>query len=270
MKDDTVQRTEVVQVRFVVTAQAVLDLDDCLRDKDDTRRSLSRDVFQALRDLLQEGDVAPGELWVELNPPAGLAQLEAEHITRVIEQALSGRSPVLRRDLDHGGEIKVSWKRLREFQIEEGSAVLDKTQTVVRSRCRVTTEGAIQEGTSTPGHLPTDFSRASLDVLRAVLVPEVPQAALDRLAALILEVRDTPPADKEAFVRTVNRILDAQNLRFRVGDGLARLQVKTGAIQYSVAGRGSRGLNAVEPLVERVPESYLRRSRGPSRPSGPE
>lgn len=129
--------------------------------------------------------------------------------------------------------------------------------------------GAIDEATpavETEVPVREDFAAASPLELEEALIPEVPQAAVDRLEELVRGAREETPADPEAFVRSVNRILDAHHLRFRVGDGVARLCVRRNAVQYAVAGRGQQSLSVADPEVQRVSERYGFRGRKPTSP----
>ena len=91
------------------------------------------------------------------------------------------------------------------------------------------------------------------------------RAAIDRLEELIREAQRTPPEDREGFVRSVNHILDAQNLRLEVEgeEHLARLTIKNGSLALLVAGgRGSIGFRRPVRVVA-VPESYALRGARP-------
>ena len=135
-------------------------------------------------------------------------------------------------------------------------------QTVRRSTSDATTagEGAIPDeaAPSSTLELGDTFAEASLGELVETLVPSVPQAAIDRLEAVIREAQETPPGDKESFVRDVNRILDAQKLRLQVEgrEGLGRLTVKEGLVRLSVSGQGQQSFRGKCLKVVPVPDGY--------------
>ena len=112
---------------------------------------------------------------------------------------------------------------------------------------------------STP--LASDFADATLGELESALVPMAPEGSIDRLEELVRSARDEPPSDIEGFVTSVNRILDAHNLRFQVGDGLARLSTRRDAIHYAISRQGRHSLKVAEPKLVPVPLDYANRNR---------
>lgn len=170
-------------------------------------------------------------------------------------------------DLDNPDD-EGSSAALEAFLYRWRDAEFDSARGSVPSRDDATTagEGAIADEASPAStlELGNTFAEASLSELIEVLVPSVPQAAIDRLETVIQEAQQTPPEDKEAFVEDVNRVLDARQLRIRVeGKGLGKLTVRNGSIQISVAKLGSFGFRSARIALEPVSMGF-RASAGPS------
>ena len=169
-----------------------------------------------------------------------------------------------------------AWLLSRAFDSEEAGAAVahvekfDKSGDSVAPRKEPTGEGTREIGQETvastaPSALRDRFAEASLGDLVEALVPGVPETAIKRLEELIREAQENPPEDRHGFVRSVNRILDAQNLRLQVEgeEHLARLTIKNGSLALLVAGgRGSVGFRRTVSVVE-VPEGYALRGGRP-------
>ena len=116
-----------------------------------------------------------------------------------------------------------------------------------------------------------DFTGASLGELKSTLVPTAASdAQIAALTAVVVEAQQTLPKDREAFVRDVNAILDAQHLRFSVNGGLARLALKNGSVQFSGSGFGTCGFRKHEATVVRVGQDYAVIGKRPRQASGSE
>ena len=108
-----------------------------------------------------------------------------------------------------------------------------------------------------------DFQKASLDELLSALEPVRDDTAIRRLLTLLIEAQESPPADKAAFVRDVNRLLDLLDLRISAnGETPGRLALTAGrSIQLTVSGRGSRGFKNATIQLVRIPDRDVGKQR---------
>ena len=157
---------------------------------------------------------------------------------------------------EHFGQVVANLTSATETWHQEGSATGRRTEQI----------GQGAEAGAAPPVL-REFAEASkLDLLRSVLAPAATVDQLEDLEAVIRDAQEVRPEDPEAFVRDVNRILDAQNLRLSVEgeEHLARLSIKKGSISLAVAGgRGNQGFRGKTLRVVPVDESYALRGARP-------
>ncbi len=105
----------------------------------------------------------------------------------------------------------------------------------------------------------------AMEELVAATCPEITDRQIKRAEQIIKLAQKHPPADKEAFVRRVNRFLDAANARIQLENGvLVRLYVapgKTGQgfIQFRVPRKqdAPRGFKDCPIQIVRVPVTYV-------------
>lgn len=252
------------EVRFAVDERGeVDDLAHALTETDQKRAALASEIEQAVRDIddVQWSRVGAGHLIVVVqieDKNKGLGTTDG-YFAGLIERLIAGL--VIHEELA-GGSVEVSWQPRR---LTDGVDLRQGAGSVTRRGIEQIGQGSDPPTASlTPRE---NFAEASTSDLVEMLVPEVPQAAIERLNELISDAQQTPPEDRMGFVRDVNMILDGRMLRLRVeGEAhLARLAIKKGSISLAVAGgRGQQGF--CSKVIEVVPVSSGYAMRG-ARPS---